>query len=124
MEAKMEKHVKLISVLWIVYGGLGLLWAFIIFSTLIGVSFIPDISEEGIYILRGVGVFVSAIIGIFSLPEVIAGIGLLKKKEWARILAMIVSFLNLIAIPLGTALSIYTLVILFNDETAGLFKSK
>ena len=45
---------------------------------------IPDISEEGIYILRSVGVFVSAIIGIFSLPEVIAGIGLLKKKEWAR----------------------------------------
>ncbi|NOR11661.1 MAG: hypothetical protein GQ545_00215 [Candidatus Aminicenantes bacterium] len=120
----MDKHVKLISVLWIVYGCMGLLWAFIIFSTLIGVSFIPDISEEGIYILRGVGVFVSVIIGIFSLPEVIAGIGLLKKKEWARILAMVVSFLNLIAIPLGTALSIYTLVILFKDETAELFKAK
>lgn len=120
----MEKHVKLISVFWIVYGGLGLLWAFILFATLFGVSFIPDISEEGIYILRGVGVFVSAIIAIFSLPEVIAGIGLLKKKEWARILALVVSFLNLIAIPLGTALGIYTLVILFNDETVELFKAK
>jgi len=120
----LDKHVKLISVFWIVYGGLGLLWAFIIFSTLMGISFIPDISEEGIYILRGIGAFVSVIIGIFSLPEIIAGIGLLKKKEWARILAMVVSFLNLIAIPFGTALSIYTLVILFKDETAELFKSK
>jgi hypothetical protein len=118
----MDKHVKLISVLWIVYGGLGLLWAFIIFGTLIGVSFIPDMSEEAVYILRSIGVFVSAIIGIFSIPEVITGIGLLKKKEWARIMGMVLSFLNLLAIPFGTALSIYTLVILFRDETAELFK--
>ena len=61
---------------------------------------------------------------IFSLPEVIAGIGLLKKKEWGRILALIVSFLNLIAIPLGTALSVYTLVVMFKDETTELFKAK
>jgi len=120
----MEKHVKLIAIFWIVYGGLGLLWAFILFATLIGVSFIPHISEEGIYILRVAGVFISGIIAIFSLPEVIAGIGLLKRKEWARILALVVSFLNLIAIPLGTALGIYTLVILFNEETVELFKAK
>ncbi len=120
----MEKHVNLISVLWIVYGGLGLLWALIVFATLIGVSFIPDISDQAVYILRSIGIFASAVIGIFSFPEVIAGIGLLKKKEWARILAMIISFLNLIAIPLGTALSIYTLVILFKDETVELFKAK
>jgi hypothetical protein len=120
----MDKHVKLISVLWIVYGGLGLIWAFIIFGTLIGVSFIPDIDQEAVYILRSIGVFVSAIIGIFSLPEVITGIGLLRKKEWARIMGMVLSFLNLIAIPFGTALSIYTLVILFKDETAELFQAK
>jgi hypothetical protein len=120
----MDKHVKLISVLWIVYGCLGLIWAFIIFGTLIGVSFIPEMSEEAVYILRSVGVFISAIIGIFSLPEIIAGIGLLKKKEWARILSMVLSFLNLLAIPFGTALSIYTLVIMFKDETAELFKSE
>ncbi len=120
----MEKHVKLISVMWIVYGGLGLLWAFIVFATLIGVSFIPDISEEAIYILRSVGVFVSVIIGIFALPEVIGGIGLLKKKEWARILVLVLCFLNLIAIPLGTALSIYSFIILFKDETVALFKAK
>lgn len=120
----MEKHVHLISVLWIVYGCMGLLAAFIIFGTLMGVSFIPDIGDEAIYILRSVGVFTSVVIGIFSLPEVITGIGLLKKKEWARILAMVLSFLNLLAIPFGTALSIYTLVILFKDETAELFKSK
>jgi hypothetical protein len=37
---------------------------------------------------------------------------------------MVVSFLNLIAIPLGTALSIYTLAIMFKDETVELFKAK
>jgi hypothetical protein len=103
---------------------MGLFVAFLIFGTLLGVSFIPDIADEAVYILRSVGVFVSVIIGIFSLPEVIAGIGLLKKKEWARIMALVVSFLNLLAIPFGTALSIYTLVIMFKDETAELFKAE
>lgn len=120
----MKKHVNLISIFWIVYGGLGLLWAFIVFAALIGVSFIPDMSEEAIYILRGVGVFISVIIGLFALPEVIGGIGLLKMKEWARILVLVLSFLNLIVFPLGTVLSIYSLVILFQDETVKLFKTK
>jgi hypothetical protein len=120
----LDKHVKLLGIFWIVYGSMGLFVAFLIFGTLIGVSFIPDIADEAVYILRSVGIFASVLIGIFSLPEVLAGIGLLKKREWARIMAMVVSFLNLIAIPFGTALSIYTLVILFKDETAELFQSK
>ena len=81
-------------------------------------------AEEAVYILRSVGLFASLLIGVFSLPEVIAGIGLLKRREWARILALVVSFFNLLAVPFGTALSIYTLVILFKDETAELFRSK
>jgi hypothetical protein len=120
----MDKHVKLLGIFWIVYGCMGLFLAFLIFGTLIGISFIPDIGEEAVYILRSIGIFAGALIGIFSLPEVLSGVGLLKRKEWGRIMAMVVSFLNLIAIPFGTALSIYTLVILFKDETAELFKSE
>jgi len=118
----MGKHINVISILWIVYGGMGLLWAFILFWILFGIAFIPDIGYEAAYILRGAGIFVSVFIGIFSVPEVIAGIGLLKMKEWARILALILCFFNLIAFPLGTALSVYTFVILVKDESIQLFQ--
>ena len=51
----------------------------------------------------------------------IGGIYLLKHRPWARILVLVLGFINLIEIPIGTALGIYTLWVLFKDETIKLF---
>lgn len=120
----MDKHIHIISILWIVFGGIGLVWALLLCCLLFGIAFIPDIGHEAAYILRGSGIFVGVSIAVFSIPEVIAGIGLLKMKEWARILVLILCFFNLIAFPLGTALSIYSFVILVKDESIQLFQKK
>ena len=56
-----------------------------------------------------------------SLPGLIAGIGLLKSRSWARILGIVVAILNLIHIPIGTAVGIYALWVLLNRETEQLF---
>ena len=56
-----------------------------------------------------------------SLPDIIAGIGLLKHRPWARILMIVVSVLNLINIPFGTLLGIYGLWVLLSQNTAPLF---
>lgn len=117
----MEKHVNVISVLWIVYGALGIFFAFFIFWFFTGISYLPDMDSEGSYILRWVGICGSIFIGTLSLPEIIAGIGLMKRKEWGRIFVLVVSFLNLIGFPLGTALGVYSIIILFNEETVQLF---
>jgi hypothetical protein len=69
-----------------------------------------------------VAVVGGGMIALLSLPEVIAGFALLKFKEWGRILALIVAVLNVIWFPFGTALSIYTFVILLNTENTELFK--
>jgi len=95
----MEKHIKIVSVLWIVSGALGLIWAFFIFWILFGISFLPEIGYEA--------------------P---VGAALLKRKEWGRLLTLALAFFNLLCFPFGTALGIYSLVILFNDETIKLFK--
>jgi hypothetical protein len=118
----MDKHVNIISILWIVHGAMGLVWAFVLFWLLFGIAFIPDIGQVAADILRGSGIFVSVVIAFFSIPEIIAGIGLMKMKEWARILVLILCFFNLIAFPLGTALSIYSFIILIKDETIQLFQ--
>jgi hypothetical protein len=117
----MDKHVDVISILWIVSGSLGILLAIFIFWLLWGITFIPNIGYEASYILRLVATWVSIFLAVFSAPEIIGGIGLLKRKEWGRIVVLVVSFFNLINFPLGTALGVYSFIILLKEETVGLF---
>jgi hypothetical protein len=72
-------------------------------------------------ILRLAGIALSTFIALLGLPKIIGGIGLLKGHEWGRILILVVSFLSLINIPFGTALGIYSMIILFNPQTVKLF---
>jgi hypothetical protein len=120
----MEGHVKAVAVLWIIYGALGLLFTFFLFAALFGISFIPDMGYDAPVILRTVAVGLGMFFAILTLPELIAGFGLYNYREWGRILGLALAFLNLISFPLGTALSIYTLVILFHSDTVQLFRSK
>ena len=120
----MDKQINIIGILWIVYGALGIFAGFLIFFLLFGLSFIPDVGYPGTVILRGFGVGMGIFFTLLSLPEVLAGYGVLKGKEWGRILCLIMSFLNLVNIPLGTALGIYSFVILTKEESIGLFQTK
>ena len=60
--------------------------------------------------------------GLIALPQIIGGLGLIRHKEWARILILVLAFLSLVHVPFGTALGIYTMIILFNPETVRLFQ--
>jgi hypothetical protein len=118
----MEKHVSLISILWIIYGAIGLLFGFAVSLILFGISFIPHQWEIGPGILRLIAWGISFFFLILALPQIIGGIGLMKRKEWARILVLVISFFHLMSFPLGTALGIYSFVILLKDETVKLFQ--
>jgi len=120
----MEKHAQLIGILWVVYGALSLLGGAVVIITLMAVSYIPEIGDVGPQVLRIVGLSVGAFLFILAIPKIIGGLGLLKHNEWARILLMILSFLSLLNIPLGTALGIYSLVYLMKPEMITLFKPK
>lgn len=117
----MESQVKTVGVLWIIYGVLGVLFGMMFFALMFGLSFLPEIDVEAPIILRTVGIGVGAFFVILSIPEIFAGLGLLKRREWGRILALVLAFLSLIEFPLGTALGIYSLVVLLKSDTARLF---
>jgi len=119
----MESHVKIIGVLWIVFGALGLFAALTVFGVLFGISFIPDMGVEAPVILRAVAIGVILFMTILFIPQIIGGVWLIKKQEWARILVIAIAFLSLINFPFGTALGIYSLVVLFKEETVQLFKT-
>lgn len=118
----MQKHVDLIGIFWIALGGLNFFGGFVAFWVLFGISFLPDIGREAPVILRTVGIGVGLFLFILSIPKIIAGVGLLKKQEWARILTLILSFLSLVNIPLGTALAVYSFIILTKEEAIQLFR--
>ncbi|MHC4521099.1 MAG: hypothetical protein ACYTAS_21100, partial [Planctomycetota bacterium] len=73
-------------------------------------------------IITGVGLAIFLFVIIISLPSLLAGYGLLKYTQWGRILALILSFLNLPAFPLGTALGIYGIYVLLHDDGRRLFE--
>jgi hypothetical protein len=47
----------------------------------------------------------------------VAGWGLLQREPWARVVTLVVGFLTLFSIPLGTALGIYTLWVLLPTQS-------
>jgi len=117
----MEKHVTVLGVLYIAFSALGLLLAAIIFTAVVGGGIISG-DSEAIAITAIVGPAVAALFVLLSAPGLIGGIYLLKRRPWARILVLVLGFLNLIHIPIGTALGIYTIWVLLKNETVDLFE--
>jgi hypothetical protein len=118
----MKDHVKVIGILWVVFGALCLCLAFFALLFFFGVAQIPDVEDVSPGILRIIGIVASSFLGLIALPQIIGGLGLIRHKEWARILILVLSFLSLVHVPFGTALGIYTMIILFNPEAVRLFQ--
>jgi len=116
----MDKHITLVAVLNIGFGVMGLLFACMAFLAIAGGGIIsgdPDVMIITMIVASAITIFFI----IISLPDLIGGIGLLKRRGWARILVMIIAVLDLFIIPIGTVIGVYTLWVLLNDETGKLF---
>jgi len=74
-------------------------------------------------ILTTVGCMIPGLLAALAIPGIIGGIGVLKLKLWARYLVLVLSVLALFSIPIGTAIGVYSIWVLIQDETAELFAS-
>jgi hypothetical protein len=77
----------------------------------------PELLDIIPFILTAIGI----LLFVFSIIGIIGAIGVMKKKEWGRITILVISFFDLIHIPLGTVLGVYSIWVLLNDETIRLF---
>ncbi len=73
--------------------------------------------------LKLIGFLGSILLLLVSIPGIIGGIGLLNQRHWARNLILVVGIFYLFFIPLGTFLSMYTMLVLMRDQVALLFIS-
>lgn len=123
MEKKrnMKQQVSLVGALHVGFGILGLLGALAIYLTF---QFAYEfIDEEPMveHIITFIGNTLSLIVMFISALGIIGGAGLFSYKPWARILVMIVSAINCLNIPIGTAKGIYSLWVLMQPETIEMF---
>lgn len=125
----MRDHVKILGILNIVLGCLGALLGvavLLIFGGIAGiVGFSGDASDArtAVPVLTIIGVALAGLVFVLSVPAIVGGWGLLSFRPWARVLMIIVSALNLLHVPIGTALGIYGLWTLLSEETRRLFET-
>jgi hypothetical protein len=74
-------------------------------------------------ILSVVGTVVGALLAVLAIPGLVAGYGLLARKAWGRVLAIVVGILGLINFPIGTAIGIYALLVLLQEAATDYFIS-
>jgi hypothetical protein len=121
-ENKMKKHVTIVAALRIGLGILGLVGALVVWFVMeFALSQIGG-DEIAVTVVSFIKIFVSVIIGFMSVLGIIAGIGLMAYQGWARILAIIVSAINCLNVPIGTLVGVYSIWTLVQDETIVLFR--
>jgi hypothetical protein len=125
----MHQHIRLLGILNIIYGSLGILIGLLVFAIFGGLAgFITSVeagpeAEVAAPVLGLVGIFVLGLLTVVSAPAIIGGAGLLAYKNWARILTIVLSAVHLLSVPFGTALGVYGLWVLLKPESEMLFRA-
>lgn len=119
----MEQHITILGVLHIAWGALGVLAAMIVFIAVVGGGVLSG-DPEALAITSLVGTSIATFLFLPSLPGLIGGIGIFKYRQWARITLLVVGFINLIIVPFGTILGIYTIWVLMNIEVKEMFDKR
>ena len=124
----MPSHVDFVGVLFIVWG---------LLTTLIGVStlalgaaavaLIASATREG-----GSNGFAAGVIAVifttlaiiaivWGSAHVVVGVPLRRRQPWARMAALMLGSVDLLLLPYGTALGVYTLWVLLHEKGKALF---
>lgn len=123
----MAKHARILGYLHAVLGGIGALCGLaglLIVAALFLVAAATGRLRRGdatIPMIGTMGAVSAACALIISVPSLIAGLGLLKLRPWARPLTLVISVIDLFALPVGTALGAYGLWVLLSKQGAQLF---
>ncbi|MBZ5575360.1 MAG: zinc ribbon domain-containing protein [Acidobacteriia bacterium] len=120
-QSRIAGHVRLLGIFWLALSAFRLIpGLFLVAMFDRGLWFLPPEVPGFVHgILQAVGwlFLASGVVGI------IAGWGLLDRQPWARMLAIVAGCFNLLDMPFGTALGIYTLWVLLPAQSEAEYRS-
>jgi hypothetical protein len=119
MENKMQKHLTAVAALQIGYSILMIIAALVVYIVLPNVARFVEESEIADF-LPLIAIWILVFLLVISTPSLIGGFGLLMKKYWARYVVLIFSMFQIFNFPVGTAIAVYTIWVLVQDDTARL----
>ncbi len=118
----LDSHKKILGIVYLISGTLtifGMLMLNAFLSVILSFA-LQEVDAEDQKAVELVGAFIQyvpAFVIIFlSIPTLIAGIGLLTKKSWATLFALIVGCLKLFSFPIGTAIGVYSIWIYSEEQ--------
>ncbi len=124
---RVTQHVHVLGILWIVYSAFVVIAAAVMFA--VGSIFFGHFGRFGPPgapppffvgpLITGIGVLVAA----KGIAGIIAGVGLMHRESWARVLAIVLGIIGLLSLPFGTALGIYTLWVLLSPNADAEYKA-
>ena len=115
-QSRLEHHLHILGVLWMVIGGLFLIPAagLLIFGG--SARFVLHRQDVMPHFLPLFICIAGSTLLILAAGGVCVGLGLMQRAPWARTVALILGVLALFHFPLGTSLGVYTLWVLLADE--------
>ena len=117
--SRLQEHLRLLGILWFAFSAFEVLGGFILF--ILANTVFLHLSDLGApspgSFLRPLFFLLAAFVFLKGAAGFLAGYGLLQRMSWARPLALVVAFLALIHVPLGTALGVYTLWVLLPAQS-------
>lgn len=120
----MGKHVTFVAALQIGFGVLGLISAVIVYFVFAFIMQNVNDVEIATVLFNALQLFIPLLISVGSVLGIIGGVGLLRYKPWSRILVLVLSALDCLSVPIGTARGVYSIWVLLQDDTLELFAAK
>lgn len=120
---RVAEHLSILGALWFAVAGLSLIGGMfmVAFSGMPMTRFYTPAQQQLIPFeqahavssyLQAIFIGMAFVCFIYAVAAGLAGWGLYKRQPWARMIALILAFVALLSIPLGTALGIYTIWVL------------
>ena len=115
----LEDHNKVIGIMHLIWGGFNALMMLFLIPFIIMIlgpmGSDPTAPPELKTVFGIFGVFIVTITLLFSIPPLLAGYAMLKRKRWARVMGIIAACFEVLSMPFGTALGVYTMWFLFGQ---------
>ncbi|NLT42538.1 MAG: hypothetical protein GXX93_07675 [Anaerolineae bacterium] len=122
-EKDIRTHVAIVGWGLIITNALLLLFGLGLFAMLAGIGLLS--SDSGAFVVLAlVGGSIGGVGALFSVPGIIAGWGLLERRNWARILAIVFAGLNALNFPVGTLIAVYVIWVLLQRSAEAYFGSQ
>ena len=118
-ENPMAIHVKVIAILFLVFGAFAAIGAFVVLTMFtMGAGLFAESGADGLAgVIAGFGVFLAVFVAAFAVLYILAGTFLLKRKRAGKGWGIAAAVPSLLSFPIGTAIGVYALVILTRADT-------